>query len=142
PVYALFLVTTFFAGITVEQLNVSYMTFITAITFFAFLQYKKSKNDLLKQKFKMFFFGFVLTLIAFRLYFLNPSDHLPIDKYMTLYGSSGFFIAMAKKIILDYASIYVPLIAGIIAVASCKNTPPGNLILAVTLNIFSIFVYY
>ena len=142
PVYALFLVTTFFAGITVEQLNVSYMTFITAITFFTFLQYKKSKNNLSKQKLKMFSFGFVLTLIAFRLYFLNPSDHSPIDKYMTLYGSSGFFIAMAKKIILDYASIYVPLIAGIIAVASCKDSQGKKLILAVGLNIFSIFVYY
>lgn len=142
PVYALFLVTTFFAGITVEQLNVSYMTFITAITFFTFLQYKKSKNNLSKQKLKMFSFGFVLTLIAFRLYFLNPSDHSPIDKYMTLYGSSGFFIEIAKKIILNYASVYVPLIAGIIAVASCKDSQGKKLILAVGLNIFSIFVYY
>lgn len=141
--YTLLLILSFFTGITLEQINIPAFLFLFAITLFVGVEYLKEKdNTLLKQKFKNFSIIFAVNLISCLIYYVNPSDHIPVDKYLLLYGSSGFFQEITKRTILDYWVAYVIMISGIIAILFCKKREGNKLILAVVANTLSLLIYY
>lgn len=141
--YTLLLVLSFFTGITLEQINIPNFLFLSAMMLFIGFEYLKEKDNLLlKQKFKKFSVIFAVNLISCLLYYIHPSDHIPVDKYLTLYGSSGFFQEITKRTISDYWAAYTLMILGIIAILFCKKREGNKLILAVVINTVSLLLYY
>lgn len=141
--YLLFLILAFFTGITLEQINIPAFLFLSSITLLVGIEYLKSKDNLfLKQKLKIFSVVLLVNFIAIVLYYAHPSDHIPVDKYMTLFGSSGFFGEITKKVILDYWIAYVFMALGMIAISLSKKREGHKLILSVIISTISLLIYY
>lgn len=141
--YVLFLILAFFTGITLEQINIPALLFLSSITLIVGIEYLKSKDNLfLKQKLKVFSVALLVNCISFVLYYVHSSDHIPVDKYMTLFGSLGFFREITKRVILDYWIAYVFMALGMIAILLSKKQEGHKLILSIIINTISLFIYY
>lgn len=134
----------FFTGISVETINLPLFFFLCGITLFVAIKYFCFERNIYQKKFlNMFVYFLFVNVLACYFYYVRPVDHVTVTKHILFWDGLSFFVELAKKIILDYKSLYLVLVVGIVSVLFCKRVADKkNFIFAVCLGIFSFIISY
>ena len=74
--FALFLISAFFTGITTELINTSTFLYMSVLSCAVGVRYFLSdKNEIEKARLKFFLWGYFVLILACGIFFLNPTDH-------------------------------------------------------------------
>lgn len=101
PIFILFLILSFSAGLTLEVLNIPSVMFTFLVTMLALYDFCSSeKNFVSKQRLKMFLSVFLVNLTAFLMYYIAPPSHGYLSKHISFSLNSEFLIRMFDAVVI------------------------------------------
>lgn len=147
PLFLTGLLSIFFAGLTVETVNVSYLIFLCGITLFVVINNLRENEDKEKREKRIFtFVSFLIAnLAACILYYIRPIDHFVVEKNITISDTFAFLTEVFQKIITDYLPFYILIFVGILLINRYrKNLQYSNkrLVFAILFNTLSLIITY
>ncbi len=145
-IFWLFLIMSFFTGLSIEFINVPYTLFLGMITLFVAIDYFKfGKNEVKKSLLKLFIYGGLLDILACIFYYIQPTDHAYSEKYMFFTIWKDFFPVIFKITFTNVISLYVSLVLGIAAVCLLgknERNQKTRFVSAIVFNTVSLLAFY